>query len=725
MQTDQAKFSLYGRDILVVSPTPTYPIDHGNRKKIYKYCQDLKLKGARIHFVYYPMEWPFSSIPKTWIDEMAKQWDSVHLVPVTRPLYQWASGEDHLIDEWWDRSLGDMLSFLFSRMCIDACIVNYPFMSKAFDFCSKNVFKILDMHDKFTDRRKILENNGIKKEFFYTTAVEEKKALERADLIWAIKEEEEEFFASISSKRVITLPYAEVLTPLKRVVEGAEAEYLVLGIIGAKNNINKVNIQNFIAMALPIFTSELAPIKIKLAGGMCDDMQDLGSLPGIELVGRINNVDSFYESVDVVLIPMAFSTGLKIKAIEAFAKQVPVIAHQHAVEGIPVAHDYHSCETNEKLIQACFNLSHNKKKLESLRAASAITTKSLATNYSNALNISCSKLNQAVKKIIVTVNQDFFNQKSIYREHVMQHILYLSGIGKIIIYCENLPVLFSQNFFELLNFLGSEAKLASPKSNNNQEYGLLFWETNFTNLVENYNPDIVWFESILDLQLKTKIDCQKYVRIDSLALNEILLENLSSLKQKLLDDEFEVVSCQGISISPKYNTVPFFLKKPKIFSNARVVKSSITVVCEYSQVNFAIILLDFINRFCNVNTSLYIINYKLLDFEKIKQFNIDSLLDVNNLYQDLILKNEIPGYFITLSDDLQSQIYTELFERLEAFPLVYSNYSSRGLNTFLSEILHIINSGEKPSQSDLKIKYGNVAGFNKIYEKLSSLALLD
>ena len=43
-------------DVLVLSPTPTYPLDYGNRKRIHSVCSALRERGASIHFLYYPRE---------------------------------------------------------------------------------------------------------------------------------------------------------------------------------------------------------------------------------------------------------------------------------------------------------------------------------------------------------------------------------------------------------------------------------------------------------------------------------------------------------------------------------------------------------------------------------------------------------------------------------------------------------------------------------------------
>ena len=188
-------------DILVLSPTPTAPIDQGNRRRIHAVCHSLQRRGARIHFVYYPAEWSFSFVPPDLVDRMRSQWDSFHLLHTTRPHHPPSIGADHTIDEWWDPCIGAHLQWLFARQRFDAFIVNYTYLSKALEFAPPGVLRILDTHDQFTGRRALLQAQGIAPEFFHTTQEEEAIAVARADLVWAIKEQEAAFFRTLSQRR--------------------------------------------------------------------------------------------------------------------------------------------------------------------------------------------------------------------------------------------------------------------------------------------------------------------------------------------------------------------------------------------------------------------------------------------------------------------------------------------------------------------------------------------
>jgi GT2 family glycosyltransferase/glycosyltransferase involved in cell wall biosynthesis len=60
--------------------------------------------------------------------------------------------------------------------------------------------------------------------------------------------------------------------------------------------------------------------------------------PSIEFVGSVENLADFYDQVRVVVVPMRFGAGVKIKTIEALQYGVPVVATEVGSEGV-VTHD--------------------------------------------------------------------------------------------------------------------------------------------------------------------------------------------------------------------------------------------------------------------------------------------------------------------------------------------------------------------------------------------------
>lgn len=456
--------SLRGRDVLVLSPTPTWPLDAGNRKRVHRICTELKQRGARIHFAYYPFEWWFTAVPQQAIDAMSAQWDSFTLLPVSVPLQAAPGGHHHHIDEWWDPAIEPMLQWLLHRGRYDAFIVNYPYLSRALELAHPRTLRILDTHDRFSGRREMLEQMGLAPEYFYTTADQEAKAFSRADVVWAIKGEEAEFFRTITDRPVITMPHIDDETPMpaRPAAEGSE---LVLGMVGARNTVNLRNAMQFIDEVLPRLRRHLAPVRIRFGGGMCDDLARLDPLPvGVELAGRFGAAEEFYGSVDAVLVPMTFSTGLKIKAVEAFSLGLPIIAHRHAVEGIPVSHPFHTCSSPQELARCCIDLAFDRSLLTELREATRATYAELATNFNAAI---ADTVRRVVERpaIVMALAPEAFEADHWASQQFLETFDYLKHLGELILYADRPFQGGFDRWCQMLNWKSNDARIVfSPEA---------------------------------------------------------------------------------------------------------------------------------------------------------------------------------------------------------------------------------------------------------------------
>ncbi len=421
-------------DVLVLSPTPTWPLNYGNRKRIYSVCKSIQEKGSRIHFLFYPgeVDWR-EDLPFEAQIKMSQQWDSLYIIPPSTALHPFAKNKDHTIDEWWDKSIGDYLKWIFNLKLFDAFIVNYTWLSKAFEYVPSNIFKVLDTHDRFSDRRLLLEENGIKAEFFHTTPDQEKLALERADLVWAIKSQEKIFFETLTSKPIIdTLIHVDLHKHPRSCLSHFQQGYLRLGFIGAANNINRVNIEQFLELAIPLFKKHFAPIKIVLAGGLSIHFKNVDSR-WVESIGRVDEVSDFYQVVDAVVIPMVFSTGLKIKFSEALSFGIPIISHHHASEGFHPMHSWHELPSMQELINTCIDLAFSPEKLPELMCASIESQKYHEDAFSRTIENFLDATQGPTQTLLLLIDEDHLNEKSVFYIRILDIIEKLSSHFRLLI----------------------------------------------------------------------------------------------------------------------------------------------------------------------------------------------------------------------------------------------------------------------------------------------------
>ena len=389
--------------ILVVSPTPTHPQDHGNRKRIFEICSELKRQGAHLHFVHFPSErdWRHSR-PARFEAQMREAWDEYDLVAPSRPLHPDAIGQDHTIDEWADPGVASFVAWACRVSSYDAVIVNYTWMSFCLDGVPQGVFKICDTHDVFGGRRELLEANGIAPEFFHTTRENEASGLRRADLVWAIKDAEQRYFEhDLGLPNCLTMLHAEPATGWWQKPSSTDG-WLRAGVIGARNNINRRNLEDFLKQALPLIRSYMAPAKIVIAGGCSDDFKNYNH-PNVEVIGRVEDVADFYRLVDVVIVPMQFSTGLKIKAAEALASGAPVIAHAHAMEGYPTREKLHLLDSFKDMALELVKLAFDPTPLDHLAAQSRTTNATVQHSVLAALEATRQQIIGRSRKTICVI----------------------------------------------------------------------------------------------------------------------------------------------------------------------------------------------------------------------------------------------------------------------------------------------------------------------------------
>jgi glycosyltransferase involved in cell wall biosynthesis len=358
------------RKALVLSPTASHPQDYGNRNRVYQTTAFLKQQGYEIHFLLYPVEpdWR-KGVPQS-ARAMRTEWESFAIVPTTRPVQPPAVAEYHLIDEWWDPSIEEYLKWLFDHEFFDVFVVNYAFLSKAFEFAPKATAKILETHDRFSGRKELLASLGAPLEAFYTTEDQEMIALNRSDIVVAIKDAEAQFYQGLTTRPVISVPFWPDRQPKQVTRETARADgALRAGFVGALNVVNVANMRRFLDSFERQCASGSTSVTVAVAGEVCSQLS--ATTGEVSLLGRVGDLDRFYEMLDVVVAPLMFSTGLKIKVAEALSHGKAVVSTANGFDGFTPTDAYHTLESIDDVTRALVCLSQDHDRLEQLRANSA------------------------------------------------------------------------------------------------------------------------------------------------------------------------------------------------------------------------------------------------------------------------------------------------------------------------------------------------------------------
>ena len=352
-------------NILIFSPVLSHPQHEGNRKRIFTFTKHLQSLGHTIHFVYFTQ----SGLNRKSFELMLNEWDTLTIINKTKSPRVSSTGYE--LDEWYQDDIHTIVNNVLETFDIKVVLVNYIMQSKLLEYLPKNVLKIIDTHDIFADRHRRFENKNCRPYTRYSVSKnDEMRALNRADFIIAIQNEEADYFSKVTDVPVKLINHMES----KHFINRSYTSLRKIGFIGSGNPVNEHSIQAFLDEYFkhPIANENMQVI---LAGKICNIMEI--DHPNIILKGIVEDLEDFYSEIDVIINPLTFGTGLKIKSIEALSYGVPIISTKIGFEGIESQHEYHQIDTPSEMVDCISSIYESPTKLSELEQLS----KSIFNDY--------------------------------------------------------------------------------------------------------------------------------------------------------------------------------------------------------------------------------------------------------------------------------------------------------------------------------------------------------
>ncbi|ACU37545.1 glycosyltransferase family 4 protein [Actinosynnema mirum] len=90
----------------------------------------------------------------------------------------------------------------------------------------------------------------------------------------------------------------------------------------------------FATDVLPRVRAQHPQARLLLVGKPSQDVVDLGSLPGVEVVGEVPHMRPYLDRAHVVVAPLRVGGGTRIKILEGFASGIPVVSTTVGCEGL-------------------------------------------------------------------------------------------------------------------------------------------------------------------------------------------------------------------------------------------------------------------------------------------------------------------------------------------------------------------------------------------------------
>ena len=99
-------------------------------------------------------------------------------------------------------------------------------------------------------------------------------------------------------------------------------------------------------------------VRIRLVGTTAPALSALDDPPAVTLVGQVPDIADELAKADVVVVPLRFGSGTRLKVLEAFAQKIPVVSTTLGAEGIGAEDGVHLllADTADELAVACARL---------------------------------------------------------------------------------------------------------------------------------------------------------------------------------------------------------------------------------------------------------------------------------------------------------------------------------------------------------------------------------
>ena len=340
------------KKVLFISPTPTHPSNAGNRQHIKSLVGFFKEQNWDTYFLYFAYE-------DCNVNEMGSYFGSnLFIIPrkdlfdthktvkyIIQKLIAKINGykrkiqlqlgvikkEEYLYNSELDSGFPTIAKSVIKRLQeknnFRVVVCEYSFMSKALTFFDSRVLKILDTHDRFTNRFQTYLNNDLKPSWVSYFKSQEQKALKRADVILAVHQADADYFSLLSGKKAFVFNYVPAI--LNRPWKEFKKTLLYLA---SANDINLQTIDVFIKMTFPLILKKHPDTILVIGGSICEKLNIQDN--NIILKGHVDDLQSFYASGDIFINPETCGTGYKVKALEALSYGMPLVASSAGAAGV-------------------------------------------------------------------------------------------------------------------------------------------------------------------------------------------------------------------------------------------------------------------------------------------------------------------------------------------------------------------------------------------------------
>lgn len=210
-----------------------------------------------------------------------------------------------------------------------AAIAVFAWMARSLDYMPPGVLRLIDTIDIQHTRADTARRAGGNLEHTACSREDEIAELTRADALIAIQPEEAESLREMCpDTRVITATHAcAVPETLPAAALGHE-----LLLVGNLYDPNVRGLQQFLREAWPAVRSACPEARLTVCGKIGEAFRSAPA--GVQFMGRVDDLAPYYRRAALVINPVPYGSGLKIKTVEALAQCKPLVSTPEGIRGL-------------------------------------------------------------------------------------------------------------------------------------------------------------------------------------------------------------------------------------------------------------------------------------------------------------------------------------------------------------------------------------------------------
>ncbi len=145
--------------------------------------------------------------------------------------------------------------------------------------------------------------------------------------------------SGLSNVAVIPNIYPRPAKPLGGLAVGGPPTVLFQGALGYPPNIDAA--QWLATTIAPLIRAAVPETEVRLVGRPGTNVTQLHQPGAVTVVGEVPSMDDELARATVVLVPLRYASGTRIKILESFAHRIPVVSTTLGAEGLDVEDDVH------------------------------------------------------------------------------------------------------------------------------------------------------------------------------------------------------------------------------------------------------------------------------------------------------------------------------------------------------------------------------------------------